>query len=49
MVSNEQGNILGYDNCSKTQDARLAEQVVKMVERVSVWRERGVGCPTHTG
>ena len=46
----KQGNIFGYDNCSKMQDAGLLERVVKMVEQVSVRRERGgAGCPTHTG
>ena len=44
--SSDQGSILGYDDCSKSQDAGLVEQVVKMVERVSVRRERGgAGCP----
>ena len=27
-----QGNILAYEDCSKTQDAGLVERVVKMVE-----------------
>ena len=40
----EQGNILDYDDCSKTQDAGLVEQVVKMVELVLLRRERGAGC-----
>ena len=35
-----------YDDCSKMQDLGLVERVVKMVERVSVRRERGgAGCP----
>ena len=45
----EQVRYLGYDKSRRTQDAGLVERVVKMVEQVSVRRERGgAGCPNHT-
>ena len=43
---NNQVRYLGYDETRRTQDAGLVERVVKMVERVSVRRERGGAmCP----
>ena len=41
MTPQRQVRYLGYDESRRMQDAGLVERVVKMVERVSVRRERG--------